>query len=90
MKLKQSAYNYIYNDLGENQVVFYNSFTGALAVVKAEQYQQFKDYFENGKEFEDKEFYHKSLRTKNFTISCWRVAIFCRLMWMSAFWSKHD
>ena len=51
MKLKQSIYNYIYNDLGENQVVFYNAFTGALAVVKAEQYQQFKDYFENGKEF---------------------------------------
>ena len=61
MKLKQSIYNYIYDDLGENQVVFYNAFTGALAVVKAEQYQQFKDYFKSGKEFEDKEFYHQLL-----------------------------
>ena len=51
MKLKQSNYNFIYDDLGKDQVVFYNSFTGALAVVKDFQYQQFKDYFDSGKEF---------------------------------------
>lgn len=59
MKLKQSNYNFIYDDLGKDQVVFYNSFTGALAVVKDFQYQQFKDYFDSGKEFEDKDFFHQ-------------------------------
>lgn len=38
MKLKQSEYNFIYDDLGKDQIVMYNSFTGALAVVKEEQY----------------------------------------------------
>lgn len=33
MHLKESAYNFIYDDLGKDQIVFYNSRTGALAVV---------------------------------------------------------
>ena len=43
MNLKPSDYNFIYNDLGKDRIVFYNAFTGALAVVKSTQYQQFKD-----------------------------------------------
>lgn len=57
MNLKPSDYNFIYNDLGKDRIVFYNAFTGALAVVKSTQYQQFKDYFEDGKEFKDKDFF---------------------------------
>lgn len=38
MHLKESAYNFIYDDLGKDQIVFYNSRTGALAVVHEDQY----------------------------------------------------
>ena len=31
MQLKESDYNFIYDDLGKDQIVFYNSRTGALA-----------------------------------------------------------
>ena len=43
-KLKPSEYNFIYDDLGKDQIVMYNSFTGALAVVKELQYAQFINY----------------------------------------------
>lgn len=62
MKLKESQYNFIYDDLGKDQIVMYNSFTGALAVVKEQQYKQFIDYLENGKEIEDKEFLENALK----------------------------
>ena len=62
MKLKQSEYNFIYDDLGKDQIVMYNSFTGALAVVKEEQYRQFTAYLESGKEIEDKTFLDNLLR----------------------------
>ncbi len=62
MKLKQSEYNFIYDDLGKDQIVMYNSFTGALAVVKEEQYRQFTAYLENGKEIEDKTFLDNLLK----------------------------
>lgn len=42
MHLKESAYNFIYDDLGKDQIVFYNSRTGALAVVHEDQYKQYK------------------------------------------------
>lgn len=41
MHLKESAYNFIYDDLGKDQIVFYNSRTGALAVVHEDQYKQY-------------------------------------------------
>ncbi len=62
MKLKQSEYNFIYDDLGKDQIVMYNSFTGALAVVKEEQYRQFTAYLESGKEIEDKTFLDNLLK----------------------------
>lgn len=49
MQLKESDYNFIYDDLGKDQIVFYNSRTGALAVVHEAQYQQFKAFRETGK-----------------------------------------
>lgn len=39
MNLKESAYNFIYDDLGKDRIAFYNSSTGALAVVYEVQYQ---------------------------------------------------
>ena len=57
MQLKESDYNFIYDDLGKDQVVFYNSRTGALAVVHEAQYQQFKAFREP----------EKKLRTRNFS-----------------------
>lgn len=62
MKLKESQYNFIYDDLGKDQIVMYNSFTGALAVTKEQQYKQFIDYLETGKEIEDKEFLENALK----------------------------
>lgn len=62
MKLKQSEYNFIYDDLGKNQIVMYNSFTGALAVVKELQYEQFTNYLETGEEIKDKEFLDNLLK----------------------------
>ena len=62
MQLKESDYNYIYDDLGKDQVVFYNSRTGALAVVHDAQYQQFKAFQETGKAIEDTEFLNKLLK----------------------------
>lgn len=62
MKLKESQYNFIYDDLGKDQIVMYNSFTGALAVAKEQQYKQFIDYLETGKEIEDKEFLENALK----------------------------
>ena len=62
MQLKESDYNFIYDDLGKDQVVFYNSRTGALAVVHEAQYQQFKAFRETGKEIEDTEFLNKLLK----------------------------
>lgn len=53
MHLKESAYNFIYDDLGKDQIVFYNSRTGALAVVHEDQYKQYKGFQEKGKEIED-------------------------------------
>ena len=32
MHLKESAYNFIYDDLGKDQIVFYNSRTGVEGV----------------------------------------------------------
>lgn len=61
MKLKPSEYNFIYDDLGQDQIVFYNSFSGTLAVVKMEQYQQYKEFVATGKEIQDADFYHKLL-----------------------------
>lgn len=61
MKLKPSEYNFIYDDLGQDQIVFYNSFSGALAVVKDDQYHQFNDYVEYGTEIRDKDFYKNLL-----------------------------
>ena len=55
MHLKESAYNFIYDDLGKDQIVFYNSRTGALAVVHEDQYKQYKGFQEKGKEIEDEE-----------------------------------
>ena len=55
MQLKESDYNFIYDDLGKDQIVFYNSRTGALAVVHEAQYQQFIKRPE------------KKLRTRNFS-----------------------
>ena len=62
MQLKESDYNFIYDDLGKDQVVFYNSRTGALAVVHDAQYQQFKAFQETGKEIEDTEFLNNLLK----------------------------
>lgn len=62
MKLKPSEYNFIYDDLGKNQIVMYNSFTGALAVVKELQYAQFTNYLETGEEIKDKEFLDNLLK----------------------------
>lgn len=62
MQLKESDYNFIYDDLGKDQVVFYNSRTGALAVVHEAQYQQFKAFRETGKEIEDTEFLNNLLK----------------------------
>ena len=62
MQLKESDYNFIYDDLGKDQVVFYNSRTGALAVVHEAQYQQFKAFQETGKEIEDTEFLNNLLK----------------------------
>ena len=62
MNLKQSEYNFVYDDLGKDQIVMYNSFTGALAVVKEQQYKQFTDYLETGKEIEDKVFLENALK----------------------------
>lgn len=62
MQLKESEYNYIYDDLGKNQIVFYNSRTGALSVVHEAQYEQFKDFQSTGKEIEDVEFLNKLLQ----------------------------
>ena len=62
MKLKASDYNFIYDDLGKDQIVMYNAFTGALAVVKEKQYKQFTDYLDTGKEIEDKEFLDNALK----------------------------
>lgn len=62
MNLKQSEYNFIYDDLGKDQIVMYNSFTGALAVIKEQQYKQFTDYLETGKEIEDKVFLENALK----------------------------
>lgn len=53
MHLKESAYNFIYDDLGKDRIVFYNSRTGALAVVHEDQYKQYKGFQETGKEIED-------------------------------------
>lgn len=49
MHLKESAYNFIYDDLGKDQIVFYNSRTGALAVVHEDQYKQYKGFQEKRK-----------------------------------------
>ena len=62
MQLKESNYNFIYDDLGKDQIVFYNSRTGALAVVHEAQYQQFKAFQETGKEIEDTEFLNNLLK----------------------------
>ena len=62
MQLKESDYNFIYDDLGKDQIVFYNSRTGALAVVHEAQYQQFKAFQETGKEIEDTEFLNNLLK----------------------------
>lgn len=62
MELKQSDYNFIYDDLGKDQVVFYNSRTGVLAVVKEEQYKQFTDFLDTGKEITDEDFLNKLLK----------------------------
>ncbi len=62
MNLKQSEYNFVYDDLGKDQIVIYNSFTGALAVVKEQQYKQFTDYLATGKEIEDKAFLENALK----------------------------
>lgn len=40
----------------------YNSFTGALAVVKKLQYEQFTNYLETGEEIKDKEFLDNLLK----------------------------
>lgn len=56
MKLKQSNYNYIYDDLGKDSIIMYNSRTCALAVVKEEQYQQFTNFLASEKEIADKDF----------------------------------
>ena len=61
-KLKPSEYNFIYDDLGKDQIVMYNSFTGALAVVKELQYAQFINYLETGEEIKDKEFLDNLLK----------------------------
>lgn len=60
--MKESYYNFIYNDLGKNKIVMYNSRTGALAIVKEEQYSQFKQYLDNGVEIKDKDFLNKLLQ----------------------------
>ena len=57
MDYKSSYYNFIYDDLGTDKTVFYNSSTGALAIVKDAQYQEYKNYINNHREFEDKEFF---------------------------------
>ena len=44
MHLKESAYNFIYDDLGKDQIVFYNSRTGALAVVHEDQYKGIRGF----------------------------------------------
>lgn len=62
MQLKESAYNYIYDDLGKDQIVFYNSRTGALAVVHEAEYEQFKTFQETGKEIENTEFLNNLLK----------------------------
>lgn len=62
MHLKESAYNFIYDDLGKDQIVFYNSRTGALAVVHEDQYKQYKGFQEKGKEIEDAEFLKNLLK----------------------------
>ena len=62
MHLKESAYNFIYDDLGKDQIVFYNSRTGALAVVHEDQYKQYKGFQETGQEIEDAEFLKNLLK----------------------------
>lgn len=62
MKFKASEYNFIYDDLGKDQIVMYNSLTGALAVAQETQYKQFISYLRTGKEIEDKEFLDNLLK----------------------------
>lgn len=42
MKLKESKYNYIFDDLGKDNVILYNSRTGALATLREIQYNQLR------------------------------------------------
>lgn len=53
-----SKYNFIYSNVIENseQVVIYNSRTGALAVLEPENYRQLRDFEESKKPITDKEF----------------------------------
>lgn len=78
MHLKESAYNFIYDDLGKDQIVFYNSRTGALAVVHEDQYKQYKGFQEKGKEIED---IHLAISLK---IPSAKNASCCRCVWEAA------
>lgn len=62
MQLKASEYNYIYDDLGKDNVIMYNSRTGALSIIQELQYEQFKNFLKSGDEITDKEFLEKLLQ----------------------------
>lgn len=90
MHLKESAYNFIYDDLGKDQIVFYNSRTGALAVVHEDQYKQYKGFQEKGKEIEDAEFLKNLLKCGyihlaiSLKIPSAKNASCCRCVWEAA------
>lgn len=62
MKLKESKYNYIFDDLGKDNVILYNSRTGALATLREIQYNQLRQFLDSGKEIKDKEFTNSLLK----------------------------
>ena len=54
--MKESMYNFIYDDFREDDIIFYNSFSGALATINSEQYGQYCNFVRDGKEITDKKF----------------------------------
>lgn len=53
---KQSDYNFVYDDLGADKVLLYNSRTGALAMLQEAQHLQFQQFITDGTEIKDADF----------------------------------
>lgn len=62
MQLKPSEYNFIYDDLGKDQVVIYNSRTGALSILQEKQYNQLTQYLSKSTEITDKDYLNSLLQ----------------------------